>query len=124
MIRILTGDCLEVLRTLPDASVHCCVTSPPYYGLRDYGTATWEGGDVGCDHIEMRGTSEAGQIRRDGQARSAAHKTTYRNNAASAAPAASTARSASRKRRTPMSRSWWRCSGKCEGCCGMMASCG
>ena len=31
------GDCLEVLRTLPDASVQCCVTSPPYWGLRDYG---------------------------------------------------------------------------------------
>jgi DNA modification methylase len=36
-VRILTGDALAVLRTLPDASVHCCVTSPPYYGLRDYG---------------------------------------------------------------------------------------
>lgn len=36
-IRILTGDCREVLKTLPDASVQCCVTSPPYYGLRDYG---------------------------------------------------------------------------------------
>ena len=33
----LHGDCREVLRGLPDASVHCCVTSPPYYGLRDYG---------------------------------------------------------------------------------------
>ena len=31
------GDALEVLRTLPDASVDCCVTSPPYFGLRDYG---------------------------------------------------------------------------------------
>lgn len=31
------GDCLEVLRTLPDASVQTCVTSPPYFGLRDYG---------------------------------------------------------------------------------------
>lgn len=31
------GDCLEVMRTLPDASAHCCVTSPPYFGLRDYG---------------------------------------------------------------------------------------
>jgi site-specific DNA-methyltransferase (adenine-specific) len=31
------GDCLEVLRTMADASVHCCVTSPPYWGLRDYG---------------------------------------------------------------------------------------
>lgn len=34
---ILQGDCLEVLKTLPDESVHCCVTSPPYWGLRDYG---------------------------------------------------------------------------------------
>lgn len=31
------GDALGVLRTLPDASVDCCVTSPPYFGLRDYG---------------------------------------------------------------------------------------
>ncbi len=31
------GDCLEVLATLPDCSVDCCVTSPPYFGLRDYG---------------------------------------------------------------------------------------
>jgi DNA modification methylase len=34
---IIQGDCLEALRTMPDASVHCCVTSPPYWGLRDYG---------------------------------------------------------------------------------------
>ena len=31
------GDCRDVLPTLPDQSVHCCVTSPPYFGLRDYG---------------------------------------------------------------------------------------
>lgn len=35
--RILTGDALEQLRTLSDQSAHCCVTSPPYWGLRDYG---------------------------------------------------------------------------------------
>lgn len=35
--RILCGDALEMLRTLPGNSVHCCVTSPPYYALRDYG---------------------------------------------------------------------------------------
>lgn len=35
MIQILQGDYREVLRTLPDESVHCCVTSPPYWGLRD-----------------------------------------------------------------------------------------
>ncbi len=34
---ILTGNCLDILPTLPDASVQCCVTSPPYWGLRDYG---------------------------------------------------------------------------------------
>jgi DNA modification methylase len=36
-VRILKGDCREVLATLPDESVHCVVTSPPYFGLRDYG---------------------------------------------------------------------------------------
>jgi DNA modification methylase len=36
-VRIIAGDCREVLRTLDDESVHCCVTSPPYFGLRDYG---------------------------------------------------------------------------------------
>ena len=35
--RIICGDCLDVLKTLPDESVNCCVTSPPYWGLRDYG---------------------------------------------------------------------------------------
>lgn len=38
-IQILEGDCREVLRGLTDESVHCCVTSPPYFGLRDYGVA-------------------------------------------------------------------------------------
>lgn len=37
MLTVLTGDALEQLRTLPDASVQCCVTSPAYWGLRDYG---------------------------------------------------------------------------------------
>lgn len=34
---IINRDCLAALRELPDESVHCCVTSPPYYALRDYG---------------------------------------------------------------------------------------
>ncbi len=50
-VRILQGDCRTVLKTLPDESVHCCVTSPPYFGLRDYGTASWEGGQEGCEHV-------------------------------------------------------------------------
>lgn len=36
---ILNMDCLAALRTMPDESIHCCVTSPPYYALRDYGVA-------------------------------------------------------------------------------------
>jgi DNA modification methylase len=44
-VRILRGDCLDVLRSLPADSVHCCVTSPPYYGLRDYGVA----GQIGLE---------------------------------------------------------------------------
>lgn len=35
---------------MPDNFIDCCVTSPPYWGLRDYGTAKWEGGDASCDH--------------------------------------------------------------------------
>lgn len=49
---IILGDCLSVLKTLQDESVDCCITSPPYWGLRDYGTAKWEGGYLGCDHVE------------------------------------------------------------------------
>lgn len=37
MSKILCGDAAEVLKTLPPESVNMCVTSPPYYGLRDYG---------------------------------------------------------------------------------------
>lgn len=43
--RVLIGDCRDVLATLPDASVQCCVTSPPYWGLRDYGVS----GQIGLE---------------------------------------------------------------------------
>ena len=36
-VRILIGDCVESMRGMADQSVNCCVTSPPYFGLRDYG---------------------------------------------------------------------------------------
>ncbi len=45
MSKILCGDAAEVLKTLPRESVNMCVTSPPYYGLRDYG----EGGQIGIE---------------------------------------------------------------------------
>ena len=35
---------------LPDGSVHCAITSPPYFGLRDYGLGEWQGGDIECEH--------------------------------------------------------------------------
>lgn len=43
--QVLIGDCVEQMRSLPDASVNCCVTSPPYFGLRDYGHA----GQIGLE---------------------------------------------------------------------------
>jgi DNA modification methylase len=49
-VRITQGDVREILPTLAADSFDCIVTSPPYYGLRDYGTATWEGGDPKCEH--------------------------------------------------------------------------
>ncbi|MHC4405598.1 MAG: DNA-methyltransferase [Planctomycetota bacterium] len=49
-ITIYNGDALDVLRQLPDGIVQTCVTSPPYWGLRSYSTASWEGGDSECSH--------------------------------------------------------------------------
>jgi DNA modification methylase len=45
MLTIRHGDCRKLLATLPAQSVHCCVTSPPYFGLRDYGIA----GQIGLE---------------------------------------------------------------------------
>ncbi len=44
-LTIIEGDCLTALRALPESSVNCCVTSPPYWGLRDYGVA----GQIGLE---------------------------------------------------------------------------
>ena len=50
---VVVGDA----RSLPVGGgvVQCVVTSPPYWGLRDYGTARWEGGDAACDHRQQLG---------------------------------------------------------------------
>lgn len=48
---ILIGDVIEQLKNIPNKTVNTCVTSPPYWGLRDYGTAEWKGGDSECDHV-------------------------------------------------------------------------
>jgi DNA modification methylase len=56
-VRLYHGDNLDVLRELPDKSIHMCCTSPPFYGLRDYGTGEWEGGQPDCDHQAPPGKS-------------------------------------------------------------------
>ena len=52
MNKIEFGDCRETMRRWASEGIKAqtCVTSPPYYGLRDYGTAKWEGGNLDCDH--------------------------------------------------------------------------
>jgi DNA modification methylase len=60
-VRILKGDCREVLRTLPDESVHCVVTSPPYWGLRDYGVD----GQIGLETTPEAFTDELVSVFRE-----------------------------------------------------------
>ena len=59
--KIIQGDSLEVLKTLEPESINCCITSPPYWGLRDYGTGKWEGGDPTCSHKRDSKQSELTQ---------------------------------------------------------------
>lgn len=54
---IREGDVLDRLRELSDESVHCVMTSPPYWGLRDYGTDKWAGGDPECQHVHAPGAA-------------------------------------------------------------------
>lgn len=51
--RVHFGDCVETMNAMPECFVHTCVTSPPYYGLRDYGSGKWEGGDA--QHVHTAG---------------------------------------------------------------------
>jgi DNA modification methylase len=57
------GDCRELLKEMAadDVRVQTCITSPPYFGLRDYQTGTWEGGDAECDHLEVGPQGRAGR---------------------------------------------------------------
>ena len=50
MINFLQGDVFDNIKKLDDNTIDCVVTSPPYWGLRDYGTASYEGGDKNCNH--------------------------------------------------------------------------
>ena len=55
---IILGDCITGMKTLSDKCVQTCITSPPYFGLRDYGTGSWEGGDIECDHVDTAAMAE------------------------------------------------------------------
>ncbi len=55
---IIRNDCLAALKDMPDESVHCCVTSPPYYGLRDYGIK----GQVGREATPEQYIAKLGEI--------------------------------------------------------------
>lgn len=58
---ILTGDSLEQLKTIPDATVNTCVTSPPYYGLRDYGVD----GQIGLEQTPEQYISKLVEVFRE-----------------------------------------------------------
>ena len=61
---ILTGDALEQLRQLPPESVHTCVTSPPYYNLRDYGAAGQIGNEDSVEEYLQSLVSVFREVRR------------------------------------------------------------
>ena len=61
---ILCGDSLNVLKALPESSVHCCVTSPPYYGLRDYGMDAQIGREATPEEYISRLTAVFREVRR------------------------------------------------------------
>jgi len=75
-VTLHVGDAHDVLAAMPDASVDCIVTSPPYWGLRSYDTGQWHGGRADCDHDaapspagahQARTCSECGAVWTDGQ---------------------------------------------------------
>lgn len=64
MDKLFVGDCLSALKALPDCSVHCCVTSPPYWGLRDYGISGQLGQEDSPEEYVERMTDVFREVRR------------------------------------------------------------
>jgi DNA modification methylase len=58
---IKQGDAIEVLKAMPEQSVHCCVTSPPYFGLRDYGVE----GQIGLERTPEEYVDKLVQVFRE-----------------------------------------------------------
>jgi DNA modification methylase len=73
--KILRGHVMDRLRDLPAESVHCVITSVPYWGLRSYGTEPqiW-GGEPACEHDWVSSTRDSETFARKGKAKSAAVK--------------------------------------------------
>ena len=61
---IYQGDCLEVLHSFPDSSIDCCITSPPYFGLRDYGVAGQVGNENTPEEYVRKLTEIFSEVRR------------------------------------------------------------
>lgn len=59
--KLFMGDCLEVMRKIPDESVNCGITSPPYWGLRDYG----EVGQLGLEKTPEEYTAKLVEVFRE-----------------------------------------------------------
>jgi len=53
-VELHLGDAADVLANIPDSTVDCVVTSPPYWGHRDYATGSWQGGEPTCPHPPPR----------------------------------------------------------------------
>lgn len=64
MSKVICGNAAEVLRTLPQGSVNMCVTSPPYYGLRDYGVVGQIGIEQSPQEYIARLTEVFGEVMR------------------------------------------------------------
>ncbi len=62
--KIYCGDSLQVLQTLPENAVDCCVTSPPYYALRDYGTDGQIGREATPEEYVSRITAVFHEVKR------------------------------------------------------------
>jgi DNA modification methylase len=56
---VIHGNALTVLGAMKPASIQTCITSPPYWGLRDYGTGMWTGGDRKCKHSQPRSVGKS-----------------------------------------------------------------
>lgn len=59
--KIYNGDCLDILKQFPKESINCCVTSPPYYGLRDYGVD----GQIGLEETPEQYTERLAEVFRE-----------------------------------------------------------